>query len=465
VKKATLIPVAIFVLVVPVEVVFQHLSFRSSGWDLGIYHQALSLLSRFDSLNPFVTIHQQFIFNDHFDPVILLFAPLFRIWNSAILVILIDMIMTLLGLVAILRLAEQRLRALPMVENKTPLLCTVVCVYLFNDFLWKAHFFPSHPTQWAIAFIAWLLYYYETNEYGAWFWVNLLLLFMCKEEFPFLGVMLSLALLLKSKKVEAFWAFLLSLTFIGFTFYFRPILVGEVYPHSAFLSLLLTDPVQYIERWFQTIVDKRVWLPLLLLIAYFSYGGWRRNFDLYLIISAAIAVRLLSLYKDAFNFHYSAIFIPFVLVAFLRTLDSGYKGNRKLAIQLLTISFLSLALKSAPFHHPFSHTIGYFKNLSEIEVRARIIHSLNDPSLVISAPNNWTPHLTDHEQVTMPSNWIGSGRSAKIDVWIWDSKGDYYPAKTDETELRKSALAEIGGDGKIERMRYNDRIEIWRRSN
>ncbi len=459
-----LIPVVIFIVLVPIDVIFQHLAFRSSGWDLGIYHQALSQLSRFDSLNPFVSVHQQHIFNDHFDPILLIVAPLFNLWNSAILLIVIDLAMTLIGLVPILLLLEKKLAGMVDARRGQYLRLVVVCGYLFNDFLWKALLFPSHPTQWAMAFVAWTLYYYELKRFGWGFWISMVLLFACKEEFPFLGVMLGVALFTRKFKLEAILTIALSMLFIVFTTMFRPMFFGEVYSHSAFLKLLFINPFEYFQKWFLTISDLRVWLPVALLTGYFVHREWRRNFDLYIILSAPLFIRLLSLYKDAFNFHYVAIFIPFILIGFIRSIGDDFRFNRILVAQVLVIAFLSLALRPAPFHHPLNRTIGYFKNREEILLREQIIASCKDPKLKLSAPNNWVPHLTDHDVVTMPSVWLEKGKVGSVDLWIWESGGDYFPSKVGDAELKLKVVEAMGGEGNISKIRFNNRIEVWRKS-
>lgn len=175
-------------------VLFKHLCFETFGWDLGIYHQAMSNLSRLNDWNPFISILQTRIFNDHFDPIIILIAPVLRLWNDAIMLLIIDQIAVFAGLVPIVLWTEEILTRRKQLTHPNLLRASVVLGYFFADHLWNALLFPSHPTQWAMAFIAWVFYFYEKKQFGIGFWLSFVLLLICKEEFPFFGLTLAMAL-------------------------------------------------------------------------------------------------------------------------------------------------------------------------------------------------------------------------------------------------------------------------------
>ena len=461
-----LLPLGVFSILVPLEVLCRHLSFGTSAWDLGIYHQALSQLSRFSTANPFITVHQQRIFNDHFDPILFLLTPVFRIRDNALILPAFDYLFTVFGLVPLVLLAHEKTRSWKDTAPRRTVIATVVWAYLFNDFLWNALFFPSHPTHWGVTFLAWVLYFYERERFRAGFWISLVLLFACKEEYPFLGVMLASAIAWKGRWRLSVGVFVLAGAFLIFAFLVRPMLWGQTVNHGHFLGVMVSDPMGYMHQWGRTVADRRFFIPVVLLATYFLICGLRRSRDLLLIMSAPFLIRSLSLYRDAFSFHYAAVFLPFVMLAFLRSAEAPRvesAGLKRLCYAVILLGVLGLAARPSPFHHPLSSTLRYIEDRPRYRLRDRVVERLSDPQLRISAPNNWVPHLTDHAEVTMPSVWLENGGASTVDAWIWDRRGDYYPAKRGEDELRGDALRQIGGEGSIVKEMIGDGVELWLR--
>ncbi len=462
--KILAILVPLFVLLVPVDTIFRHLSFRTSAWDLGIYHQSLSQLSRFKELNPFLWIYQFKTFNDHFDPIKLLVAPLFALWDSAMLMILLDALAALAGLIPVVMWMEKRLSEKSPNHRASLVRFAVVFGYLFSDFLWNALLFPSHPTQWAMAFLAWIFYYYEKRIFSWGFWINLGLFFACKEEFPFLGLTLGAALWTQQERRTGVIVALASTAAILLTFFLRPVLMGDIAPHGSFLGNMLGNPAEYFSEWIRIVSRRGVWLPILLIITILPLKAWRRSFDLVLIMSAPFVIRLLSLYTTAFGYQYMAIFVPFLAFAFIRNFDVNEpRPNyiRIIAWRFIVVTILGLGLREAPFHHPFSTAISYFRDRAEIAQRRGVVKALANPDLKLSAPNNWTPQLTDHEFVAMPSVWIEIGKESAVDVWVWDLKGDYFPSKLTTEELQAKVKSGLGSNFTYETRQIGENLQLW----
>ncbi len=456
--------VPLFVILVPVEVFFMHRCFKTSAWDLGIYHQSLSRLAEFESLNPFLWVYQFKTFNDHFDPIKILVAPLFRLWDSALMLILLDQIAALVGLIPIILWTESILTRSAGLQHRSLIRFTAVFGYLFSEFLWNALFFPSHPTQWAMAFLSWIFYYYERGKFRAGFWVNLFLLFLCKEEFPFLGLTLAAAVWWRKERGVGIRVLAVSLLSLVITFLLRPVLFGDIARHGSFLGLLFSHPAQYFQEWIGSVSSRVIWLPILLMALALSLAGWKRTLDLILVMSAPFAIRLLSLMPAAFGYQYMAIFVPFLIFAFLRGVGAGEeisRSTKRLAWGFIVVTVLGLGLRQAPFHHPFSNTIRYFKDRERYDRRAEVVSGLSNDALKISAPNNWTPHLTNHEYVAMPSVWLGLNGSIAPDVWIWDSRADYYPSKLTMDELQQTARDWLESSADLESVWIDREIELW----
>ena len=154
-------------------------AFGFSNYDLGIYSQALARLAR-DPPNPWLSGRQLHLFNDHFDPILFLVAPFARVFPAVQVGLFVEALCALLALLPLAWLAGEgklTLRALWLLGG----------VLALHPGVTQAMGFPFHPTAWAMAPMAWLIAALALERWGIAF-LALLLLFSCKEEFPFAGL-------------------------------------------------------------------------------------------------------------------------------------------------------------------------------------------------------------------------------------------------------------------------------------
>jgi hypothetical protein len=226
---------------------------------------------------------------------------------------------------------------------------------------------------------------------------------------------------------------------------------------------MLNHPIDYLGKLLSTLAEPILFIPLVLLMAYFQLAGWRSSGDMLIVLAAPLAIRLFSLYDGALNYQYSAIFLPFIFVALVRRFRSvDLTGAKKLALFVLMLSIVGLAARSAPFHHPFSRVRTYLGGRENFSLKQSVVESLLSETGNIAAPNNWVPHLSDHAEVSTTAAWLDRDQGNSVDVWIWDQDGDYYPSKEDQAALKSRVITQIDIEEYYKEIAAPG-VELWRR--
>lgn len=287
-------------------------AFGFSNYDLGIYSQALARLG-VDPPNPWLSGRQLHVFNDHFDPVLFLFAPFTRVFPAVQVGLFVEATCALLALLPLAWLAREQklsLRALWMLGG----------VLTLHPGVTQALGFPFHPTVWAMAPMAWLLAALVLERWGIAL-LALVLLLACKEEFPFVGLALSPLLFMRAPR-RAAWAFVsISAAWGLVSLVLRPHFLGEVMPYAsmpfrgledgvgAFLSARLSrSALTAIANLGVSFVPLLVWL---------GWDRWKRRAPFPLWLFAALVpmlgIRFLSV---AWRDHYGAVVVAAGVLAF-----------------------------------------------------------------------------------------------------------------------------------------------------
>lgn len=203
-----------------------------SNYDFGIYVQALARLSLKD-LNPWLSGRQLHIFNDHFDPVLLLVQPLAEVLPPFQAGLLAEALLVLLAVVPVLWLhATRRLGS-----AATLLLCAML---LLNSSVVDALSYPIHPTTWSV--LPWVWLGVALHLRRPWLLLaSLVLLFSCKEEFPFVGVVLAVGLWVRGERRLAVQVGVLSVAWLAFVFFARPWLFGQTQGYGSGLLIGLKE--------------------------------------------------------------------------------------------------------------------------------------------------------------------------------------------------------------------------------
>lgn len=144
-------------------IVFAGLTFRlydrfaTMSYDLAIFDQAAWLISRGHS--PFVTVRGLPLLADHFSLVLYLLAPLYWVWPSAKVLLLVQALGLALGAVPLYALARKRLGSAPWA------LLLAVAYLLYPALQWSGTY-EFHPDTFATPLLLTAFWFLEGRRWG-----------------------------------------------------------------------------------------------------------------------------------------------------------------------------------------------------------------------------------------------------------------------------------------------------------
>ncbi|NTX40046.1 DUF2079 domain-containing protein [Myxococcus sp. CA033] len=300
-----------FVFVVaPVWIQAAHACF--SHFDLGIYTQALARMSLAEP-NPWLTGRQVYIFNDHFDPILWVVRPLVEVLPPMWASLVGEALFVLLAVAPLLWLQARGLLS----RAATGLMAAFL---LLTPSAVEALKFPIHPTTWSA--LPWVMtgvaFHLRRN---GWLLVSLVLLFMCKEEFAFVGIMLTVALWLRGERRFAVGVGVLSLLWLAGVYGLRPWLLGPSEDYGVRLRQGMEGGfLHYLTLRLAPVHLSRVGTLLLLLLP-LGVWAWRErlkpDWAWLLVLLPMLGIRFLGM---AWRFHYGVPLMAAALMGFLPVL-------------------------------------------------------------------------------------------------------------------------------------------------
>lgn len=166
----------------------RYLRFRSGTFDLGIFDQAVYLMSR--GLNPFLTTRGVFVQEDHFQPILFLVAPLYYLWSSPVALLWLQTAILACGVWPAYRLARHH----RLSEGESLLMAGA---YLCLPAIQYLNAFDFHPVSIMASTLIWALWFLESGCWWA-YGLCLVLSLMCTEAAGFtVGLLAFNALLIR----------------------------------------------------------------------------------------------------------------------------------------------------------------------------------------------------------------------------------------------------------------------------
>ena len=302
-------------------------------YDLGIYAEGLYKLG-WRQFNPDLSARGLRLFNDHFDPILLVAAPVAQLLPYPYGAVVVESVFALLAVVPFFILQRDGVL--------TARLATLLaCATLLNPGVVTAMHYPVHPTTWAMAPWVWLVVALERRRYvtGT---VCFALLLACKEEFPFVGLPLALLLLQRDQRRWAYATLALAAAWAAFAFAVRPYVLGQV-------TTYWTDPASGLHAGAWAFVASRFAAsgfparpfafvaPLVPLLWWLHRKRALRGIWPYLLLVAPpLALRFLCL---RWRHHYHAVTVAGLVVALLPACR-----HREVPRRLLWATFVALGL-------------------------------------------------------------------------------------------------------------------------
>jgi len=333
----------------------QYYVFTAEAYDLAIFTN--SMWHFIDGAGLFDSLQNRHFLGDHFVPILIVFAQLYRLWESPVWLLMAQVIALVLGGIG-LGLVTYRL------TGSTVSVMVSLLLYVSNPYLHSVAALDFHPIALAIPVFIWVLYCLDTERY----WTALALacaallveeslppglvgvglyLFFFSSQYRRTGIMLAV--------ISSLW-FLLEVTVLLPHFSEGALVHWDRYTnlgpnfHSALYNLI-TNPLFLVNEALAQNHKFYYVTALLLSVGFLPLFAWRQAT---LIVLPAL-VMLLSgnggHYK--FGFHYSAAILPFLFysmahgIATVRTAISARfpmwaRSNRLLFAAVVTLLILNV---------------------------------------------------------------------------------------------------------------------------
>jgi uncharacterized membrane protein len=374
-----------------------HARFGTFGFDLGIFDQGVWLLSRLR--DPFVTVRGLPLFGDHASYILILVAPLYRIWADPRLLLLVQIVFLAIPAVSCYLIGSRRL------GSRLAGLAVAAAYLAFPALQWAAvwHF---HPETLAAGFLGLAALAADRRRWRP-MAVWLLLALLCKEDVGL--VVAGFGALLwatghakvgrRTLAAGLGWSLLAGLVLI-------PLTNGRPSPHlelnygitGSGLAAVLQAPMLVGNIW-TSLVDGKGDTYLLLIFAAFL-GLPLLDPRWLLPIAPPILLNLAAIhgYQQEIRYQYLATAAPFLALATIAGLRTLARHRAALAVVLVALvavaGYLNREVGPAPWSKEYPRPADGPVN----EVRRQAL-DLIGPSAAVSAQYNLVPHLAHRQLV------------------------------------------------------------------
>lgn len=221
--------VGTYILIMGATTVMRHLSYNSSGYDLGIFDQIIWNTLHGNILNSSI-IGDRHFFGDHFSPILLLLTPLYFIHAHPIILLIFQTIALSSGAIPVYLLAKSKL-------NSYQLALLFSFLYLCYQPLRNVNLYDFHSIALACPLLLFTFWFLEQRQYYI-FGLFLMLVLFCKENMAMIVFILGVYIALIQKKKK--FGTLLALVGIGIFIlniwiiipYYRKAVYGYAYRYS-----------------------------------------------------------------------------------------------------------------------------------------------------------------------------------------------------------------------------------------
>lgn len=211
--------------------------------DYSIYQQAISELSLWQTWNPYLTIRDIFIFNEHFDPIIYLAVPFFELLDHSPYSLVVFEWFWFISF-ALLCIKNSRL------DSKKEFYLVIALLFGLRPIL-SGFAFVGHPVTWAVVPLLFLVRGLYKDNFRVVI-ISSVALVVFKETFPFGVFSLSFYYLLRKQSYKFLSLFVIGLFFVLFEMKFREELIGNTFSYgNSFLGEILKDPVRHAIKLFK----------------------------------------------------------------------------------------------------------------------------------------------------------------------------------------------------------------------
>jgi uncharacterized membrane protein len=373
-----------------------HWAFLTYGFDLGIFDQGVWLLSRFRE--PFVTVRGLNLFGDHTSFILLFVAPLYRVFDSAAVLLVAQSAALGAGAVGVFLIAREKLR------NEI-MSVAFAAVYLLHPAVQWTNLENFHPDTFATP-LALFAFFFMIKERWRAFLVTVIVLLLVKEDVALLTVPLGIYVALVHDRrvglvtaaVSAAWLFVaLRVVIPGFNdtgaLYESRLAFGGI---GETLKAIFTQPLEVIRL---VLSENRPWFLLQLFapLAALSLLGWR----VCLLGIGALGVNLLSAfpYQHQIEYHYTTLIVPVLVVAAIFGISRVWstRGRVWLSCVVVVATMVSVYLWGPALFSRHPGPLGDPASDYARDAREAVARIPDDAS--VSAVPTLVPHLSHRAEI------------------------------------------------------------------
>lgn len=386
----------LFDLIFSFHTINRHLNFDSHAFDLGIYTQAIYLYSQ--GQLAYSSLKHMIILADHFGAILILLAPIYKLFPSAITLLIVQALFVNLASIPIYLIAYNK--------SKSAVLSLLITLgFLTSVGITSAVKFDFHLATISVLPLSLILYSWYFKKWRLYF-ISLVFSVLFKEDVPLFILGFGIFELLQRQiKVG-------SLTVISslVSFYFIKLKLMEfLWPGSGssyigssilpldspidLLSLLLVKPKIFLDQIFNSQMKTATIDALLRQFAYLpvlSSLSW-------LAVFPHLYLRFTSNYWQTWTtiYHHNAPLIPFLAVSMILAMEK-FKISKYPIILLLVFSIFTSGLSPNSFiWSTFSLDLRSYAHYSYIYNALENIPS----QTAISAQSPIVPHLANREKI------------------------------------------------------------------
>jgi uncharacterized membrane protein len=367
------------------------------AFDLAIFDQGMWLVTHFHI--PFVTVMGRNLFGDHTSFILLLFAPIYRLFPEPQGLLAVQTLAIASAGIPIYLLGQKLIR-------NTAIATVMVAVFLLNPALEQANMQQFHPEAFQVLIIS-LAIYAAIESKGVLLAVMVVLSLMVKEDAALLIVPLGLWVLWRRDRKWGLWTIAGAVAWTAFALEVvipsllgRSSLYGGDIPYGGvggFFRALFTTPGTFVKYFVHDGRPFYVWQ-----IGFMT--GWG-----FLLSPEIAAIALLALFENVVStlpymhqilYQFSLPIVPVLVIGTVWAIGRQKSLWRR---DILTGITLTCALWSCVLWGlaPFSHNTA----ISQWPPNSATVHAINaleakiPPSAIVSAYFLFVPHLDHRSQI------------------------------------------------------------------
>jgi hypothetical protein len=406
--------------------------------DFSIYQQAIYNIGSLGKWNPYLSIRNINIFNDHFDPILYALVGFTKIFGQGFQQLLIfEWMFFFLIACSIYYVLEKEEKD----QSHSYLICLVFTKLLLLSFL-----FPIHPTTWSSLPLFWITYFILNNKDKSAMAV-IILLCIFKESFSFAFLPLGIYIGAKRDKKAGAGIVIVTLLFISFELYFKEKLIGPGVNYGGrVLNPLLNEPFLFISKILLNLNIGdflKSFYPFIGAISlwFYQYTGDRKK----IIISKILPISLyflpllsLQIYANKINFQYGSQFGA-ILIAFIVSVGT-FKGLSKVQSRIIIVLFIlsSMGIYTSSFKALFINGFSEKKcvisesKLEDSRKIKEVILKASPLSKILSTGGVIPFIMTPNRNINQLSGFSKKYKSYDYILLELNRSGDIYPSSQEQ---------------------------------